>query len=50
MSDRGDDFADLILGVIFGTGVGFCVIGLAFVALWAVFPGFAPGLLALAGR
>jgi len=46
MSDK-DGLADLILGIFFGAGVGFCVIALAFVVLWTIFPDFAPSLLAL---
>src|SRR3569623_1649450 len=46
MSDK-DGLADLILGIFFGAGVGFCVIALAFVVLWTILPDIAPCQLAM---
>jgi len=45
-----EGIVDFILGIIFGTGVGFCVIGLVAAVLWGFFPDYALSLLALAGR
>jgi hypothetical protein len=49
MSDD-DGITELCLGIIFGMGVGFCVLGLAAAILWGIFPDYAPSLLALAGK
>ena len=42
-----DGKAELFLGVFFGMGLGFCLIGLAAAILWGIFPDYAPNLLAL---
>lgn len=42
-----DGLAELFLGVFLGMGLGFCLVGLATAVLWAIFPNFAPTLLAL---
>jgi hypothetical protein len=47
---QNDGMADLFLGIFFGAGVGFCLIGLTAAILFGVFPDYAPSLLALIER
>jgi hypothetical protein len=42
-----DGITELFLGIFFGAGVSFCVLGLAAAILWGIFPDYAPSLLAL---
>jgi hypothetical protein len=45
-----DGKAELFLGVFFGFGSGFCLLGLAAAVLWGIFPDYAPNLLEWIGR
>jgi len=48
MAQRNDGVAELLLGLIFGAGIGICIAGLATVVVLVFFPEYAPRLL-LAG-
>lgn len=39
---QNDRLADLFLGIFFGFGLGFCLLGLALAILWGIFPDYGP--------